>query len=594
MNEELQRQLAELPFRRSADSALKTAAAAGDLARFQKAFSKSIAKPRKAFCKLFSDVTAKMSAGWEWSSPVDQEFANSLVVQVDAERPKNLFLNADSVTPLQVVVAAEWLLRSSAKATSEEFTRVFLLLANYKFGQEERATDTSIYDAPERLVASAEAPIVVSLLLIFLKTSKSIGQAGLQVLADTLSSATDTDGMLHGSIAASSFEFTAPIIRILGWAEAYRESIFSDRLLSRWQHTLEQAIAMRDRSGCVLSNVGLPTADQQVSFLLAGCELSGLAKKSHVVQCLHGQTEKVSGKRKKKSKDTKSPAVLGNSQSDWTATAVLRSRMQDKADVIGLSWHEETIQLGMSAAGQRLITGDWNCNIAVDGVEHKPVGNWVCTCWFQDDDVAFVELEQGTADGNRHVRHVVLMLSENVAILTDSVTCSDPDAEVEFASRLCGVSPRVGSLQVNPITRELRGGDDESPELRIVPAWLEDDRLIKAMGECTCVDGDLHMSAKGKGGITMPLVLDWNPVRKASEADWTNLTVTEDRVRVSPREAAGVRVRIGRLQLLIYRSLRPGKTLRAVLGYNTANETIYGRFLNNGHVDPLVMVEADA
>lgn len=593
MTEELQRQLAELQFRRSADSAFEKTAASGNLAGFQKAFTKSISKVRKAFRKRFADFSAKQSSGLHWANPIDQELANNLNVQQDGQQVDSFLHSQSPLTPLQTIVAAEWLLRFSADANPEDFVQIFLQLASFQAGHQDWGSDNAESHALEALTATAEAPLVVGLLLGMLKSSKTLARTGQDNLAKILTVTTDTDGMLHGSLAAFSFEYTAPIIRSLGWAQAFDETLFEGRMLKRWQQILSQSIAMRDQSGCVLSSNAVPTPDQQCHFLLVGCDLSELSKKSEVVQCLVGQTKKTAAKTRRKPKESKQSVAAGSSQSDWTATAVLRSSLHRDADLIGLSWNEAIVALGISSAGQRLLTGDWKFNIAVDGVQHQPVGNWVCTCWFHDEDVAFVELEQGAADGTRHVRHVVLLLTDNVAILTDTVTCSNADTKVEFSSRLTGVSARIGSLQGNPITRELRGGE-QAPELRIIPTWLEDDRLIKAMGECTFLDGDLHLTAHGHGGIMAPLVLDWNPERMASEADWTRLTVTEDRERVSPRDAAGMRVRIGRLQLLMYRSLRPGKTLRAVLGHNTANETIYGRVLNSGFIDPLVLVEAES
>ena len=92
----------------------------------------------------------------------------------------------------------------------------------------------------------------------------------------------------------------------------------------------------------------------------------------------------------------------------------------------------------------------------------------------------------------------------------------------------------------------------------------------------------------------MPLVFDWHPDRAIYDADWSQLTVTEDRRVATSQEASGFRVRVGKLQLLLYRSLREGDDMRAVLGLHTSNETVYGRVRRNGDIAPLVLVESEA
>ena len=112
-------------------------------------------------------------------------------------------------------------------------------------------------------------------------------------------------------------------------------------------------------------------------------------------------------------------------------------------------------------------------------------------------------------------------------------------------------------------------------------------------GRCEKQDGHLIAVAEGVGGVTAPLVLDWHPERQAQDADWNRLTVTESRV-VSPSQvAAGFRIRLGKHQLLIYRSLQPAEAPRAVLGQHTTDETVYGRVRKSGNVSPLVLVDGD-
>jgi len=185
---------------------------------------------------------------------------------------------------------------------------------------------------------------------------------------------------------------------------------------------------------------------------------------------------------------------------------------------------------------------------------------------------------------------VMLSLTQRLAVVTDTVTCDDPDAEIEFESRLSLAAQ--ATVTCDTVTRELLLGCEDQV-VRAIPAWLDDDRVQHALGDCRAVQNELVLQSQGRGGVCAPLVLDWHPERHRYDADWNRVTVTEERQVQSSDQAAGFRVRIGPLQLLLYRSLRAGETLRAVLGYHTASETMYGRVNNKGRIDPLVIVESD-
>ena len=121
---------------------------------------------------------------------------------------------------------------------------------------------------------------------------------------------------------------------------------------------------------------------------------------------------------------------------------------------------------------------------------------------------------------------------------------------------------------------------------------MEDDRIQHALGSYREHDGQLELAGVGKGGVTLPLALDWHPKRIDVPADWTRCTVTESRRTVGAHEASGFRIRIGDHQVLVYRSLMTPTVSRAVLGLHTWDESVYGRVpLKGGLLQPLVEVE---
>jgi hypothetical protein len=226
----------------------------------------------------------------------------------------------------------------------------------------------------------------------------------------------------------------------------------------------------------------------------------------------------------------------------------------------------------------------------VNGERIGPIEGWTCSCWFCDDEAAFVELEADPSESVHVVRHVMLSMQDRMAVVCESVTTPFADNEVRLKNCLpLAANPLAVT---NSITREIALHSD-CVSTRVVPGWLEDDKVHHATGVCEKVDNILVSEAEGQGGAVAPLVLDWHPERQALDADWNRLTVTEGRTVLSAQQAAGFRVRIGKLQMLIYRSLRAGDLPRAVLGLHTMNETVYGRIRKSGEVAPMVLVEGE-
>ena len=126
---------------------------------------------------------------------------------------------------------------------------------------------------------------------------------------------------------------------------------------------------------------------------------------------------------------------------------------------------------------------------------------------------------------------------------------------------------------------------------RIFPLALSCERVLGTPGRLTAADGTLELRQAGAGAIYAPLVVDWNRGRRASAASWRPLTVAQNGEAVAPRVAAGCRLKVGSAQWLIYRSLAPVREPRTVLGQHTMYETLVGRFLQSGKVEPIVQVE---
>ncbi|RMG38151.1 MAG: hypothetical protein D6725_07790 [Planctomycetota bacterium] len=91
------------------------------------------------------------------------------------------------------------------------------------------------------------------------------------------------------------------------------------------------------------------------------------------------------------------------------------------------------------------------------------------------------------------------------------------------------------------------------------------------------------------GGLFWPIVLSWG--QPVGSPLWRALTVAENRRRVPPSVAAAFRLRMGRLHLLMYRSLRKPTVARTFLGCHSERETYVARIRPRGALEPILLVD---
>ena len=607
MSDAVSQSLASLSFRRNSDSAMKKAASTGDAQAFHSAFLKSHAKVRRRVEKVFGDTP--FVAVWSeqtFSADGDSELLRGIrAFGRSSELFGHLVAAAAAptpVSPLFVLVACEAMLRYPDGFSGEQLVTVFTRLTREAETEICSSSLATVEDGAETLpsvadiVTQAEVPFLLSLVMDSQQSARSRQLGSIEAVADCLSASTDTDGTLDAALAREAGRWLAPFVRILGWANSFRKSWANETTKARWLKTLNRLAALATSEGFVSAAAATdqPQRTQESSEVALFARAVGLTEKDVETGLAPYVTALAKGGRRKakpKKNDEKRLNRKLSGQSDWATTAVFRNSLQVDADVMTVDWDQPTQGLHLSALGRQVFGGGWKHRISVDGKVCEAAGDWVCTCWFSDNEVTFAELESGSVDGVRHVRHVMLALKEHFAVLTDTVTAPDAGAQILFESRLSLLDGF--EVATNSITRELILQSD-GISLRAVPAWLDDDRIQNTSGSCELAGSELVMRAHNTGGVMLPLVIDWHPDRRAADADWSRLTVTEARRPVAAQQAAAYRVRIGLLQLMLYRSLRRGQTLRAVLGYHTANETVYSCVRNTGEILPLVLVEADA
>lgn len=489
----------------------------------------------------------------------------------------------------EALAVAELLLLQGEFLEPATFAACIAVLARLKSASAE-LVGLAANSPPQATMEAAyqsETAFIVALLLNPLAENEALLGSACMGLQQMLQNGTDESGRPHGSLLPVLSGFLSVMARSAAWSTAFRQSFSSPELDSRLAG-LVAAATMLTVPPQPAVETDIPAGSLRiVSPLLL---LTDAIRPSH-----SGKLQKIllksqrPVKKLRPIKPWKAPAAdkLQSAedtaateqlqpawQSDTACCAVLRSSLDHDADVLCVDWHAGQIQLQAYTGGVLLFSGTWHWSARVNDAPVAGPIAWKCSCWFDDPECVFIELEGEQSGDLKCVRQIMLARRERFAMFTDTVSTLADQARVQLTTAL----PFTEAVTETPdsVTRELqltRG----AATVRALPLWLEDDRVQHPLGSCAVHDGQLEMTAPGVGGVSIPLALDWNPRRSDAPADWARLTVTENRRRCGAHEAAGFRVRVGNFQVLLYRSLMAGKNSRAVLGLHTWDETVYTR-----------------
>ncbi len=536
--------------------------------------------------------------------------------------------------PWETIAIAEILLREGQNLAPENFTQALAVLADAAL----RDSSGGLFDAPtatdesnavRQMIHEGESPWICSLLMSPLGGVQTLAKSATESLRKILLECTDADGLVHGSLLSRIPEWLAPLTRCSIWSEAFHAPLWGN-------DSAERLTLVTERAALLL----LPTANHQsddaphkitpslAEILERLIPVSGSEQEKRLTRLVKESRKQVGEvtrpKKLKKSKTSDDTGIVEAAtresaksessasvekqkteadrkpgeklrkpevswQSDPGCVAILRSSSDLDADMLTLEWHSSSPQVMIAAAGVPILAGNWNWSVQLDDEVLPSPTAWKCSCWFLDPETVFLELEAEDARALRQVRQLLLAPHDRFAMMTDSVTSTDPERKVQLVTSVPLVDGAACSTCA--VTRELTLSVGPRT-VRTFPLWLEDDRIQHTLGSYREHDGQLELAGVGKGGVTLPLALDWHPKRIGQPADWTRLSVTESRRAVGAHEASGFRIRIGDHQVLVYRSLIAPAISRAVLGLHTWDESVYGRVpLKGGLLQPLVEVE---
>jgi hypothetical protein len=419
---------------------------------------------------------------------------------------------------------------------------------------------------------AGELALRLSLLHPQAKTARQLGADGRTAIATGLAELLDGRGVPHARYL--------PIVRPLlaCWT---RVAQLSDRLRGGWPASLA-----REYQRFVQTVLRLARPDGEAAFgwgkadeelLAAAVQHAGPDAKA--IAALVFASDKMSARKRRA--HTPSPTVY----SEWSALAMCRAHWQHDAPRLTTAFAGRTNLVELAVGSDVLLSGVWQCDIAVNGIPIEPVGDWEEICWESDDDVDYLELEIDLTGGMRVQRHCVFAREDQFVLLADSVL-SPSSVQLDYRGRLpLSDERRFRGASAN--TEGLLTG--KSPLARVLPLELPEWRDASA-GNLACAQRQIELTQSVIGRtLFAPLWIDLDRSRLRRPVTWRQLTVGESLEAVPRDVAVGYRVAVGKQQWLVYRSLgRKGN--RTLLGHNLSTEMLVARF-EQGEIAPLIEIE---
>jgi hypothetical protein len=607
--------LAQLSWLESAPDDLKEFAQAGRFDKLWRAWSQRIAA--RADRRRLRKRVAARGGLWPWTSSREHPAKTvwSLIENENWSRlsrwAKQQLAVADTWkserTELEVLALADWLWSGPRVDTAIVWpVWQFVLVRALELAAYLAKPLTCELTPDRRLLVTGELPWLLGQLFGDIAGVTEFKQLGQQSLRNELIELTDGDGTPAASLLPVLPGWLASLTRSVEVGAIVGEPLLEGEARFRFEDVVSKAVTLLDRDGRMLGAglAGTMTSTQrlgsQVAMLLQAAESAGLDELSLAAEALRFRNHVVSGRSKQTFHsetfsespderlivtDTDIPAT----QSDWASWACLRSWWHADANTALVQHDGPVINLQLSLLGVPVIGGEWGLQLRLDGQPVEWTASWTCSCWSSDTDMDYIELQLELPGGPMLCRQIMLSRKDQFLVLADSVSKAGR-RRIDLETTLpLGRGVRT---KTDNTTREVRLTLPDV-KVRCFPLALPDDRLHSTVGEFDVALGELRLSqASSSESLYAPIVLDWSSERGALAAEWRTLTVTEESRKLAPWEAAGHRLRLGPLHLVVYRSLQVTDEFRSVLGLYTDKESVIARFDDRGYVLPIVSVDA--
>lgn len=530
---------------------------------------------------------------------VDDTTANRLAAYVEQN---SVELNAD---PIALLACIELLCSATRQLPAQTIGQLWRAVLSAAVAQADSFQEALAYDWRDAsvenlenrplLLASGLLPWVCGVLFDEVKGAPKLAKSGRQGVAEQLTALTDKDGCLHESTMRRASVLLALWRDATVFGNVFGQRLWKADAARLFGKFLARASALLRVDGRLA--VEHNSANDAGNLALLGETVGASSKLWAKSACAIFKAAALSlttTKRKPKKLVSALAAYKKNAPASWQSddakTSCLRATWAPDSPIVSVTHATATPTLELAIDGVPLLKGDWHVDLA-ENHEYLPFNeSFDCCCWYTDREVDYCEIELKFEGGPEVSRHIMLHRTGQYAVISDVVMSSKAD-RIDLETQL-PLAPGV-SIQNVPRTREQQlhvGGK----VARIYPLVLPQDSGIGTAGtvsESTEYGRALRIAqASVTGGVFSPVVIDWNEDRRAADAEWVPLTVTEAG-EVDRTGGAGFRLHVGNLHLVLYRALRKTERYRTVLGIQTGHETIIGEFTNKGVVRELLIVQ---
>ncbi len=504
---------------------------------------------------------------------------------------------AESIPGLAVrglVLTRAWL-RAGEKLSAELQLEMLWRLYEYACFTREYSEQPRHPEEPPlvALLVRAELRGLLGMLFEDLRGWKAEGKAARKACEVELDASTDTDGTPHTQMLPVLACWLASVHRQATVCRLGKRKFLGQKAERRWLGLLERCASLTIGKG-QLALTDVSSAEWKTvlgAALLTVPNRKRLvwvretARQLEIDLSLKSATSRpTSPRRSKKSKSVADESAA--SQTDWGYLACLRNNWYPGGDALAVSFLQPTISLDMRVLASSLFRGEWQTELQQDGQVIPLQEEWTALCWYSEPACDYLELRQEVGEVIVD-RQLFLSRTDHFALLADSVKTSSPNSQLNLFWNL----PITG----NWTTRSRPEGREwllkqKRLQVRLLPLALPQNRVHAADGSLLIRAGSLVLDQTGQHQLCMPLMLDWSPARRQAASDWSRLTITEERRRLSCREAFAARFRVGAHQWLFLRNLDYTGKPRAALGMHADAETILAEFPSTGIPERLLEV----
>lgn len=405
-----------------------------------------------------------------------------------------------------------------------------------------------------------------------------------QQLAGQLDRLTDETGAPHAQVLHELPAILASLVRCLVLNQLREAAVLSLQTRNRIAQLVVRTTGLLNDAGQLPGNDSKDT----VGLLRIASRLLDLCRSTDTRTVLRWLEDAADDERRPSPSKTTGRALrrLRSSHSEWAHSASLAAQRETFSSHAVVGFHRPAPSLTLGIDGRRLFDGPWEGRIRL-GTEwlRSPV-EWTCSCWYSDSEADFVELQALIRPGVSLHRHVMVAKRRPWFLLADEVRAFE--TEIEYSATL----PLADGWTVasDAATREWALLQGET-RLRVCPVYVPQEKAFPTADRFGIQNGELHVTARGRGGLYLPVVYEWDAGQHEAGVDWNRLTVAESGRVMEPWEATGYRLRVGESQVVVYHTQTRASVGRSVLGHHTLYETVIGNFEKTGAVDPLIQVE---